>query len=75
MYAVEFHAAIENGVVHIPQEYQSLYNIKDAQVFIIPINKSIEEKLFNPKDFFNVAHTSKGEIDQYLQSNQNEWDV
>ncbi len=75
MYAVEFHTPIENGVVRIPKEYQSLYNIKDAQVFIIPINRQIEENMFNPKDFFNLGDTSKSEIDQYLQSSQNEWDV
>jgi hypothetical protein len=75
MYAVEFHAPIENGVLCIPKEHQELYNIQDAQVFIIPINNTTQAKNFIPSDFFNLAHSSKSDIDKELSLVRNEWDI
>lgn len=35
MYAIEFEAPIENGIVHIPQQYQELQQMKKAKFFVI----------------------------------------
>ncbi len=35
MQAVEFEAPIENGVVHIPKEYQEIYKIPKAKFVVI----------------------------------------
>ena len=43
---------------------------KDKVKLSIPNAK----KPFNPKDFFDVADSSKEEIDKYLKQNSNEWD-
>jgi len=73
MYAVEFEASIENGVVHIPKDYRNIYNQKKAHIFIIPIEK--EKKEFDPKEFFGAGKSSKNEIDEYLNSSLNEWEI
>jgi len=47
MYAVEFEASIKNGIVHMPKEYQEIYNQEKVQIFIISANKPkniLEEK-------------------------------
>ena len=38
MYAVEFEAPIENGIVHIPQEYQELQQNQKAKFIVIYTN-------------------------------------
>jgi len=35
MYAVEFQATIENGIVHIPKEYKDLQEKRKVKFFII----------------------------------------
>jgi hypothetical protein len=35
MYAVEFNADIENGIVHIPQKYEELKKVKKAKFIVI----------------------------------------
>jgi len=35
MYAVEFQATIENGIVHIPKEYKDLQEKRKVRFFII----------------------------------------
>ncbi len=76
MYAIEFQAPIKDGAVHLPKNYQGLYESQKVQIFIMPIkekNRKIEGS-FDPKEFFGVVKNSKDKIDQYLQSSQSEWD-
>ena len=40
MYAVEFEAPIENGIVHIPKQYQELQQANKAR-FIVMYNNSV----------------------------------
>ena len=40
MYAVEFEAPIENGIVHIPQQYQELQQTPKAR-FVVMYNNSV----------------------------------
>ncbi len=72
MYAVEFEAHIENGIVHVPAEYRSLQSI-DAKVIILA-KEPIDTKPFTPKDFFGSASVSKDEIDRYLESSKSDWE-
>lgn len=72
MYAVEFQASIQNGVVRIPSEYRELFYAKQAQIFIIPLDGKSNGN-FDPKQFFGVADTSKEDIDAYLKDARNEW--
>lgn len=52
---------------------KNLVNIKkELQVKTIKATESSNS--FNPRDFFGVGKSSKVEIDNYLQENQNEWD-
>jgi hypothetical protein len=51
----------------------NLVNIKKE--FQVKTTKHTElSSSFNPRDFFGVANSSKVEIDNFLQENQNEWD-
>jgi hypothetical protein len=43
MYAVEFEACIDNGIVHIPERYKALRNSKKAKIIVI-IDEPVEEK-------------------------------
>lgn len=43
MYAVEFEACIDNGVVHIPEQYKALRNNKKAKI-IVMVDELVEEK-------------------------------
>ncbi|MEA3383614.1 MAG: hypothetical protein U9Q20_02925 [Campylobacterota bacterium] len=40
MYAVEFEAPIENGIVHIPQQYQELQQTSNAR-FVVMYHDSV----------------------------------
>ena len=66
MYAVEFETHIVDGIVHIPEKYKSLDSV-DAKVIILT-NKPKSPKLFNPKEFFGRAKSTKKEIDEYLNA-------
>ena len=35
MYAVEFQASIENGIVHIPLQYQEIHNTTKATFIVM----------------------------------------
>jgi hypothetical protein len=43
MYAVEFEAHIDNGIVHIPECYKKLQNSKKAKI-IVMVDESVGEK-------------------------------
>ena len=44
MYAVEFEAPIENGIVHIPQQYQELQDTKKAR-FVVMYTNSVSNTI------------------------------
>jgi hypothetical protein len=62
-YIMFFLENIPKNLVNIKKELQS----KKDQNNELPNS-------FNPRDFFGVTNSSKIEIDNYLQQNQNEWD-
>jgi len=72
MYAVEFEAHIENGIVQVPAKYSSLQSI-DAKIIILT-NEPSQSKTFEPSDFFGSANVSKTEIDAYLDATKKEWE-
>jgi len=71
MYAVEFEAHIENGIVHIPERYTSLQSV-DAKIIILA-KETANNITFNPSDFCGLAHVPKKEIDDYLNASKDEW--
>ena len=48
MYAVEFQAVIENGIVHIPKKYKDLQEKREARFFVMydddKYKKNIEKR-------------------------------
>jgi hypothetical protein len=72
MQRVEFNATIDNGVIHIPQQYINNNNIDNKKYKISILN--IEDNTFNPKEFCGAGNASKQEIDTYLQINRTDWD-
>ena len=71
MYAVEFEAHIENGIVHIPEKYTSLQSV-DARIIILA-KETVSNTTFDPSVFFASTHVSKKEIDAYLNASKDEW--
>ncbi len=71
MYAVEFEAHIENGIVHVPEKYTSLQSV-DARIIILA-KETASNLVFNPSVFFGSTHVSKKEIDAYLNASKDEW--
>ena len=63
-----------NYNIHIPEEYID----KEIEILILPFSykeKSYKQNnVFDPKVFYNVAKSTKEEIDTYLKNNKNEWD-
>ncbi len=49
MYAVEFEAPIENGIVHIPQQYQELQQTPKAK-FIVMYTNSVNNTIRKEDD-------------------------
>jgi hypothetical protein len=47
MYAVEFQASIENGVVHIPSQYKEIQNTTKATFIVMYNNPKVEKKSMN----------------------------
>ena len=43
MYAIEFQAPIENGIVHIPKQYQEIQDRKKATFVVMYEDKSIKK--------------------------------
>ena len=71
MYAVEFEAHIENGIVQVPAQYSSLQSV-DAKIIILA-HEPNDSKRFDPTEFFGNAQSSKQEIDNYLNASKDEW--
>ncbi len=71
MYAVEFEAHIENGIVHVPVEYKALQYV-NAKVIILA-KEAKDSRVFDPKSFFASANASKEEIEIYLNASKDEW--
>ncbi len=71
MYAVEFEAHIENGIVHVPEKYTSLQSV-DARVIILA-KETANNTAFDPSLFFGSTDVSKKEIDAYLNASKDEW--
>jgi hypothetical protein len=46
---------------------------KNKVKLLIEESNSFEDKTFNPKNFFAVSDSSKLEIDEYLNTNKNDW--
>jgi hypothetical protein len=44
MYTVEFQASIENGVVHIPEQYKEIQNTTKATFIVMYNNTKVEKK-------------------------------
>jgi len=72
MYAVEFEAHIENGIVYIPIEYKTLQCV-DAKIIILA-KEAKNSKVFDPRSFFGSASISKADIDTYLNASKDEWE-
>jgi hypothetical protein len=49
MYAVEFEAPIENGIVHIPQQYQELQQTPKAR-FVVMYTNSVNNTIKKEDD-------------------------
>ncbi|MEO1954846.1 MAG: hypothetical protein ABGW74_09085 [Campylobacterales bacterium] len=47
MYAVEFEAPIENGIVHIPKEYQELQQTKNARFVVMYDTKDTNDEILD----------------------------
>ena len=67
MYAIEFEAPIENGVVHIPKEYKELQqNLKAKFVVIYDSANNVETKNDNVKsqleEFRKLRALSKNKV-------------
>ena len=45
MYAVEFEAPIENGIVHIPKEYKDLQEKRKVKFLVIYDDKNIDKQI------------------------------
>ncbi len=50
MYAVEFQAPIENGIVHIPTEYQEIQNNTKATFVVMYDSEKVTSKQNNIND-------------------------
>jgi len=64
MNAIEFEASIENGVVHIPKEYQELYKTQKAKFIVIYDNSVKQENITQDKlnEFHRLIKKSNNQI-------------
>lgn len=63
--------------LHIPKKYIN----KKIEIVILPLfelsetaDAKVEEKEFNPKEFYAVGKCKKSDIDEYLSQNRSEWE-
>jgi hypothetical protein len=73
MQTVQFSANIENGIVHIPKQYQE--PMRENKLFYVSISEASKKGKFNPKTFFGAGNLSKLEIDKHLEKSSNKWEV
>jgi len=63
-----------NYNIHIPEEYID----KEIEILILPFSYNKKSEIikneFNPKKFYNNSHSSKADIDTYLNKSKAEWD-
>ncbi len=71
MYTVEFEADIENGIVHIPDNFVKGKKVHARVILLIDEKTPIPS--FIAKDYFGLAHESKENIDQYLTESREDW--
>ena len=50
MYAIEFESPIENGIVHIPKQYQELQQNVKAKFIVMYNNNNIDNTIKKNKD-------------------------
>lgn len=68
MYAVEFEAPIENGIVHIPQQYHELQQTPKARFVVMytnSVNNTIKEDnevQFQLKEFRRLRSQSNNKV-------------
>ena len=76
MYAVEFQAPIENGIVHIPRQYQEIQNTTKA-TFVVMYNDSInntvkQNSIENELDELFANSNNKVQVTMDLATNTDE---
>lgn len=65
MYAVEFQAPIENGIVHIPKQYQEIQDNKKA-TFVV---------MYNNDEFKTKQNNINDELDELFANSNNQVQV
>jgi hypothetical protein len=71
MYAVEFQAPIENGIVHIPKQYQEIQDTKQATFVVMyesvnnPIKKDIVQSQL--EEFHRLRDKSNNKIQATME--------
>jgi len=65
MYAIEFQAPIENGIVHIPKEYQEIQNSTKA-TFVV---------MYNSDKVITKQNTINDELDELFANSDNKVQV
>ena len=65
MYAIEFQAPIENGIVHIPKEYQEIQNSTKA-TFVV---------MYNSDKVITKQNTINDELDELFANSDNKIQV
>jgi len=74
MYAVEFQAPIENGVVHIPKQYQEIQDTQKATFVVMyesvnNVNNNKTQKLLNEFDRLVAQSDNKVKATMELATN------
>ncbi|MEA3498091.1 MAG: hypothetical protein U9R16_03425 [Campylobacterota bacterium] len=78
MYAVEFQAPIENGIVHIPKQYQEIQDNKKATFVVMyeSVNNTIKKDIVQSQleEFHRLRDKSNNKIQATMElvTNTNE---
>ena len=75
MYAVEFQAPIENGVVHIPKQYQELQDTKKATFVVMYNSEKVTTKVANSNceaNFPQKQNSISDELDELFANSNNQ---
>jgi hypothetical protein len=66
MYAVEFQAPIENGIVHIPKQYQDIQDTKKATFIVMyeSVNNTVKKDIIQSQldEFYKLRDKSNNKI-------------